>query len=53
MFPGLVAQLNKRLQSHLRIAQIRYQTSDIAYATILFRMAIFAHRTNREPHCSP
>jgi hypothetical protein len=31
----IVAQLNQRLQSHVRIAQIRDESSDLAQATIL------------------
>ena len=41
-FRRLIAQFNERLQSHLRIAQVRDQSSDLAHATILPRVAIFA-----------
>src|SRR5262249_14130187 len=48
-----IAQLSERLQSHLRITQIRNQSSDLAHRTILASVAILADRTGRKPHCRP
>jgi len=39
------------LQSHLRIAQIGNQPSDLAHAAILARVLIFADRTDGKAHC--
>jgi hypothetical protein len=39
----IVAQLNQRLQSHVRIAQIRDEPSDFTQEKILTRPPIFSH----------
>jgi hypothetical protein len=48
----VVAQLNQRLQSHVRIAQIGDEPSDFAQATILSRPPIFSHLALCQPQRS-
>jgi hypothetical protein len=50
IFRRLIAQLNECLQSHLRIAQVGHQSSDLADATIFARPAIFSDLADRQPH---
>jgi len=43
-------QFNECLQSHLRIAQVGHQSSDLAHRTILAGVAIFPDLPRGKPH---
>ena len=46
----VAAQVNQRLQPHLRVAQIGDESSDFAHAAILARMPIFSDFAHGKAH---